>query len=200
MILSAGRRKAIWSLSERSMRQSGKSLRCLSSSAQSSSGKASEPKKINISVTQALGISGLTLCAGYATGKLSSSSNDVEHDHDHDDASQQSKRVLPSGVPRACCSCDAPESKCPSKIDLTPEQASLPAKISKIVGPSNILSGLEEDSNNTIYLKGARLGRGKALAIVTPTSLQDAVKALEVVVNSDCVVVPQGANTGLTGG
>ena len=193
MILSATRRKAIFSLSGNSIKNSSNSLRCLSSA---QSGKPPEPK-FNISLTQTLVLSGLTLCAGYVAGKSSTWKKDCEHGHD---ASQNSRRVLPSGVPRSCCSCDAPESNPPSNIELTPEQASLPMKLSKIVGPSNVLFGLEEDSNNTIYLKGARLGRGQALAIVTPTSLQEAVEALEVVVNSDCVVIPQGANTGLTGG
>ena len=124
-------------------------------------------------------------------------SNGSNHNHHR---SEKSKRVLPDGAPRSCCSCDASDPNFPPDISLTTEQALLPKKLARIVGISNVLSGFEEDSNNTIYLKGARLGRGKALAIVTPTSLQDAVKALEVVVNSDCVVVPQGANTGLTGG
>lgn len=63
-----------------------------------------------------------------------------------------------------------------------------------------MISGLVEDSSNSKFLKGARLGRGKALAIVQPESLVDAVKALELIVNADCVVIPQGQNTGLTGG
>eukprot|EP00957_Ditylum_brightwellii_P211393 15366125-Ditylum_brightwellii.AAC.1 len=45
-----------------------------------------------------------------------------------------------------------------------------------------------------------RLGHGSALAIVTPTTLREAVNCLQAIVDADCVVVPQGANTGLTGG
>jgi D-lactate dehydrogenase len=76
----------------------------------------------------------------------------------------------------------------------------LPARLAKIVGAENVILGLQEDAHNTKYLKGSRLGRGSALAIVSPTSLQDAVKVLQLIVDTGCVCIPQGQNTGLTGG
>ena len=194
MLLSARGGRVIWSFSEKSMKSHRKSLRSFSSTPSGDWKKS----QLKISLFQAFGISGAALCTGFVAGKTSeslSSGSDKNADH-----SEKSKRELPSGVPRSCCSCDAPDNNIPPAHPLTTEQALLPKKLAKIVGASNVLSGFEEDSNNTIYLKGARLGRGKALAIVTPTSLQEAVRALEVIVNSDCVVLPQGANTGLTGG
>lgn len=146
-----------------------------------------------IGLPSAFALAGASLLTGYLAGTTntygSQPSNGVESKH----------RELPNGHPRGCCSCDTPHHE--TIFDnLTTEQKNLPASLAKVVGESNVLSGIQEDSSNTIYLKGARLGRGKALAIVTPTSLQDAVKALELVVAANCVVVPQGANTGLTGG
>ena len=140
----------------------------------------------NIKTTSALGLAGLSLCAGYAAGTLNSSSKNTN----------EPDRVLPSGLPRGCCSCDSP----PIPLKLTQEQQDLPSTLAEIVGKDNIISGLQENSANTKYLKGARLGRGKALAIVQPESIGDAVKALEAAVLADAVVIPQGQNTGLTGG
>ena len=140
----------------------------------------------NVKLTTALGLTGLSLCAGYAVGASTKNSGEESHPD----------RVLPSGMPRGCCSCDSP----PIELNLTEVQKRLPSKLSKIVGKDNFFSGMSEDSTNTTFLKGARLGRGKALAIVQPESIADAVKALEVVVEADCVVIPQGQNTGLTGG
>jgi len=139
-----------------------------------------------IKASTALGIACVSLCAGYAAGITNFQSNADEH----------SERVLPSGLPRGCCSCDAP----PLELTLTDEQVNLPSKLIDIVGKDNVFLGLTEDSSNAKFLKGARLGRGKALAIVQPESMTDAVKALEAIVNADCVAIPQGKNTGLTGG
>ena len=49
-------------------------------------------------------------------------------------------------------------------------------------------------------MKGARLGQGSALAVCRPGTLQEAVDALRACVAADAIVIPQGANTGLTGG
>jgi FAD/FMN-containing dehydrogenases len=149
----------------------------------------------SIKRSTALTLVGLSLGLGYAAGSLQSSSSTT---NDNKNNNNQQRPVLPSGLPRNCCSCDAPSP--PPLITLTPEQQELPNLLSKLVGKENVISGLIEDSSNSKFLKGARLGRGKALAIVQPESLVDAVKALELIVNADCVVIPQGQNTGLTGG
>ena len=144
----------------------------------------------NIKATTALGLAGLSLCAGYAAGTIKSSQPASPGSENTTD------RVLPSGIPRGCCSCDSP----PVEFNLSDRQKALPSQLSKIVGAENVLSGLFEDSTNTTYLKGARLGRGKAFAIITPTTISAAVKALEAIVDADCIIIPQGQNTGLTGG
>lgn len=59
---------------------------------------------------------------------------------------------------------------------------------------------MQQTSKNVQFLKGARLGEGHALAIVQPGTLEEAVKCLQAVVDAGCVVLPQGSNTGLTGG
>lgn len=143
-----------------------------------------------MSASAAVALSGASLLAGYLAG-----TSTLQSQNCHD----LKNRELPDGQPRGCCSCEATPTE--SIFDkLTDEQKDLPSKLAKLCGEANVLSGLHEDSSNTIFLKGARIGRGKALAIVTPTSLLDAVNALKLVVDANCVVVPQGANTGLTGG
>mmetsp|Transcript_4894 Transcript_4894/g.7436 ORF Transcript_4894/g.7436 Transcript_4894/m.7436 type:complete len:696 (+) Transcript_4894:104-2191(+) len=164
------------------IRHGVRSLRAASTSSASSEKQTSA----GIKASTALGIASLSLCLGYSAGTMNSKST----------VDQNSKRVLPSGLPRGCCSCDAP----PVELTLTEEQMNLPSKLIDIVGKDNILLGLTEDSSNAKFLKGARLGKGKALAIIQPESMMDAVKALEAIVNADCVVIPQGRNTGLTGG
>jgi len=153
-----------------------------------SGGQHSNTGPSSISLPIALGIAGISLTTGFMAGKYEPKS---EHHH--------SSRVLPSGHPRGCCSCDEPPAS-DAQSKLSKAQEDLPKKLARIAGNENVISGLFEDSSNTTYLKGARLGRGKALAIVTPTSLRAAVRALELAVKADCVVVPQGQNTGLTGG
>ena len=160
-------------------------VRSLRAASTSASGEKQTSTGI-LKASTALGIASLSLCVGYAAGTMNSQPN----------ADQNSERVLPSGLPRGCCSCDAP----PVELTLTDEQVNLPSKLIDIVGKDNILLGLTDDSSNAKFLKGARLGKGKALAIIQPESMTDAVKALEAIINADCVVIPQGRNTGLTGG
>lgn len=142
---------------------------------------------VSVSLHKVVGLTGISLLVGYAAGSVNSGR--------HKDGTLN--RVLPSGVPRGCCSCeDVP----PSPFELSKEHLELPAKLAKIVGEENVILGLQEDAHNTKYLKGSRIGRGSALAIVSPTSLQDAVKVLQLIVDAGCVCIPQGQNTGLTGG
>ncbi|MGO2037228.1 MAG: D-lactate dehydrogenase [Brevibacterium sp.] len=50
------------------------------------------------------------------------------------------------------------------------------------------------------YAKGNRFGGGNVLAVLRPGSLVDMWRALQVCVDHDLIVIPQSANTGLTGG
>ena len=79
-----------------------------------------------------------------------------------------------------------------------PGSEDLVNQLRRIVGKDHVYT--ETDSGQSIYLKGARLGAGKALAVVRPGSLQEAVDALQAVSDAGAVLIPQGANTGLTGG
>ena len=110
----------------------------------------------------------------------------------------QKNRELPKGE-RGCCSCDAPSSSKQAQ-ELTDDQTALSSKLQKIVGKQHVYDGTTETSSNAQFLKGARLGKGTALCIVQPGSLKEAVKCLQEIIDSGCVVLPQGSNTGLTGG
>ncbi len=90
-------------------------------------------------------------------------------------------RQLPSGW-RACCD---------GKV-LTPAHHALVPKLASIVGAANVRANVEQ--------KGSRLGHGEAFAVVRPGTIQEAVDCLQACVDSDTCVIPQGANTGLTGG
>ena len=94
---------------------------------------------------------------------------------------EQKQRQLPLGW-RACCEARA----------LTPAQQALPDKLSAIVGESHVERAVEQ--------RGSRLGLGEAFVVVKPGTLQEAVDALQACVDADACVIPQGANTGLTGG
>ena len=53
---------------------------------------------------------------------------------------------------------------------------------------------------NSGDLKGSRLGKGDAFVVVHPSTIQQALDCLQASVDADACVIPQGANTGLTGG
>jgi len=89
-------------------------------------------------------------------------------------------------------SCDVPE--------LPAEHQKLVKTLKRIVGLKNLLDGREENTETAGYLKGARLGRGTALAIVRPQKLKQIQEIVEETVNAGCAVLVQGSNTGLTGG
>lgn len=91
------------------------------------------------------------------------------------------ERALPSGG-RACCD-GAP---------LTAQQRGLVAELRRVVGDERVREG--------VAMRGARIGRGTALAFVQPASLGEAALALRACADAGAAVVPQGANTGLTGG
>lgn len=50
------------------------------------------------------------------------------------------------------------------------------------------------------YVRGSRFGDGSVLAVLRPGSLLDMWRTLQVCVDKDLIVIPQAANTGLTGG
>ncbi len=103
---------------------------------------------------------------------------------------EQKKQKYPSGVPLSCCSCEKEEEQ---------KHVELISKLKEICGNENVMTS---EMEKKIYCTGARIKHenGTALAVITPTTLRDVVKALQVIVDAQCVVLPQGANTGLTGG
>jgi hypothetical protein len=118
-------------------------------------------------------------------------------------------RELPRGE-RGCCSCDddgatddGATSNGPSHvttIELTEAQAALSSKLKKIVGKDHVLDGTKDGRKCAPFLRGARMGHGEALCIARPGTLGEAVRCLQEIVDAGCVVLPQGSNTGLTGG
>lgn len=70
-------------------------------------------------------------------------------------------------------------------------------KLTKIVGKSHVLIDEQETRH---YRQGIRFGEGKVLAVVCPGTLLEQWQALQTIIEADCVVIMQAANTGLTGG
>ncbi|WP_432790746.1 D-lactate dehydrogenase [Brevibacterium sp. K11IcPPYGO002] len=66
-----------------------------------------------------------------------------------------------------------------------------------IMGPRHVLTSARATAP---YAKGNRFGGGNVLAVLRPGSLVDMWRALQVCVDNDLIVIPQSANTGLTGG
>ncbi|CAE8635991.1 unnamed protein product [Polarella glacialis] len=95
--------------------------------------------------------------------------------------SQVRQRTLPPSTFRACCD-----------QGMTEAQKQLPGKLAAIVG--------ERQVSQNVSMKGATTGQGVALAVVRPGSLSEAVQVLRACVAADVAIVPQGAQTGLTGG
>lgn len=129
-----------------------------------------------------------SLTVGFAAGhqwQWQTAAMEEGHEDSH-------RRVLPNGYPRTCCD--------PPKDTLSDEQKMLLTTLKRVVGSENVLDGRTSTTANMAYLKGARLGEGQALCIVTPRHLHEVVDCVEAIVDADCVVLPQGQNTGLTGG
>jgi D-lactate dehydrogenase len=83
-----------------------------------------------------------------------------------------------------------PKTTC--SVQLTAAQKALPEKLKGIVG-----SGSVKEKH---LQKGSRLGQGTSLAYVKPKTMQQAIDVLQECVSADVAIVPQGANSGLTGG
>eukprot|EP00667_Euglena_gracilis_P005361 EG_transcript_5401 len=81
---------------------------------------------------------------------------------------------------------------CVPQFTLTDQQSLLPGVLRQIVGPGHV--------SENVLQQGSRMGLGTAMAVATPGTLQEAVDVLRACVKAGVVVIPQGANTGLTGG
>jgi len=164
-----------------------------SSAAATNKTNTNTKSKYTINPLTALTIASVSLLSGYCIG--TSHTNTINEIN--------TNRELPSGETSGCCSCEEVEedtSKSNKKLQLTEEQTLLPTKLQKIVGHNHVIDGIKSTSTNSIFLKGARLGHGNALCIVQPGTLKEVVKCLQLIVDAGCVVLPQGSNTGLTGG
>ncbi|CDZ42352.1 D-lactate dehydrogenase [Neorhizobium galegae bv. officinalis] len=73
----------------------------------------------------------------------------------------------------------------------------LTADLALIVGGQYVRSSQAQMRR---YLRGFRTGQGDAIAVVLPGSLLELWKVLETCVRAGVIVIPQAANTGLTGG
>lgn len=145
-------------------------------------------------------IAGASLLGGYCLGTY----------HNEQLTKLQTNRELPKGE-RGCCSCDGNNGENNSSTNdkqllHTEAQTALFSKLQHIVGKDHVYDGRTESSSSNSsgvavkFLKGARIGHGKALCIVQPGTVREAVKCLQVIIDANCVILPQGANTGLTGG
>lgn len=66
-----------------------------------------------------------------------------------------------------------------------------------IMGRANVLTSARATAP---YVHGYRFGSGRVLAVLRPGSLVDMWRALQVCVDENLIIIPQSANTGLTGG
>ena len=69
--------------------------------------------------------------------------------------------------------------------------------LKSIVGRRHVLTSARATAP---YAKGNRFGGGNVLAVLRPGNLVDMWRALQVCVEKNLIVIPQAANTGLTGG
>jgi len=140
----------------------------------------------------ALPISLLSLTVGFVAGRQSFRTPEEE----------ERAKQLPNGYPLACCGdhvTTATTTDCDTQ-GLTAEQEQLIKTLKRIVGKTNLLDGREENTETAKYLKGVRLGRGTALAIVRPNKLKQIQEIVQEAAEAGCAVLVQGSNTGLTGG
>lgn len=66
-----------------------------------------------------------------------------------------------------------------------------------IVGAQHVLT---DERGTRRFRKGYRYGEGKVLAVVRPATLVEQWRVFKAVVEAGCIVIVQGANTGLNGG
>jgi len=145
-----------------------------------------------LSYRSAAALAALSLSLGFAAGRSS-------HSDDSHAGADSSPHVLPNGLPRTCC--DDDDDSHHKQPALTAAQKDLKHQLARLVGADNVLDGTGDLNPSTApYLQGARLGQGRALCIVAPRRLHHVQEILELALAADCVVLPQGQNTGLTGG
>lgn len=132
-------------------------------------------------------LAGTALVVGYAAGVASTRESMEEH------------RELPSGWPHSCAvgMATATTASAEGAAQLTAEQRALPQKLARRVGSEHVIT---DGKASAAYTRGARIGDGRALAVVRPGTLSEAVDVLQLCVDAGVAVLPQGANTGLTGG
>jgi D-lactate dehydrogenase (quinone) len=136
---------------------------------------------------------------------------------------RQQELHLPEGYPRSCCdhgigSLDSLQAKDHRLFDPksspssclhnlpsyqlssceSPNLTNLIQHLRTLSGNENVL--LPSEANVTPYTKGVRIGHGNAEIIFRPGTLKEAVAGLKLCVAADVIVIPQGRNTGLTGG
>jgi len=66
-----------------------------------------------------------------------------------------------------------------------------------ILGTKHVITGERATKS---FSKGYRTGGGKVLAVIRPQTLIQMWHSLQKVIQADCIVIMQAANTGLTGG
>jgi len=159
---------------------------------QQSKDQSSSNNRFRISSSTAL-VASAALAIGFAAGR----SSVPDHDNNHE---QHNNHTLPNGLPRTCCEDDTSKNATTTTDNLTESQRELPQKLKRLLGKDHVLDGTQLNTATANYLKGARLGQGRAYLIVTPTRLHHVEAILDACLAAGCVVLPQGQNTGLTGG
>jgi len=81
---------------------------------------------------------------------------------------------------------------CLPQFTVDTKQTLLPKTLAGIVGAAHVSEGAVQ--------KGSRIGKGTAFVLVSPGSLEEAVEVLKACAAAGVAIIPQGANTGLTGG
>lgn len=71
------------------------------------------------------------------------------------------------------------------------------AQLRSVVGRSHVLTGEAEMRR---FARGYRVGEGPVLAIVRPATLVEQWRVLRICIAAGIIIIPQAANTGLTGG
>ena len=146
----------------------------------SAAGKLSDqqgPASVKLSSSAVAAIALASLSIGYATGRY--------------EEQAKAHHVLPDGMPRTCCDHHhATTSKSGlNEHDIAAKmehKKKLLTRLEKIVGKDQVLDGEVESTSTLPFLKGARLGFGHALAIVSPKSLQEVVDVVQAVIDADC--------------
>jgi len=80
---------------------------------------------------------------------------------------------------------------------ITSLERGLLAKLRGIVGRKHVLTA---DRTTRAFRKGYRYGDGKVLAVVRPGTPREQFEAFKACIDAGAIVIPQAANTGLTGG